>query len=588
MDIKERFQNISKNPDVSVSDFDDIYSYIVDTYSANPEKFNEYIKQLKALCLDKAIDHSKYRYRTPIQTTEKLNKSVPSEKSSFASAPVALKTSTDIGKIVSLCREESPFLSFCILRLINIDVRVPEKFHVLFSKSISEDWINKTFKPDSLQKVDNILATELDSKCSWVLLCLFHPSDPQIIPYVQKLLDKNPELLILDISDHDNGEDGASCWRKHRDTLFAGTISGKPGLLICDLLNAEQECLVKDFFGSNVNFLVYAALTSGLSGAKVILVSTKISPGDQRKHVIKIREKSRSKLKKENDNFNNFVAPYWVPEQHLTADFKESSRYHAIRYPFASKDTINISISFTWKYKESSNLEELQIIINKIFSHTLCAKWHGVIKQNELIVAEAFDGIFDVSKSNAVLDQLLSPAYSAGTTVNRDQLKKILETKIKFLECLNHGDFHSDNIQIDKSNDIFLIDFGLTGYYPAGLDYATLEASIRFKLLDYSVDPKILKGRDSDPLTKFDNLITREEKLEGEVDKAEAICSVIRERFLNDFSGKAKIPDLKVQYLFCLLALCLRQIKYGELNRRYILQILSQIIVPLYEHVITI
>jgi len=586
MDIEARFRQISENKSASPSEFDALYFDIIETFSGDPKQLDNHIGELKALCLTRAIDHSKYKYRGASAADKKQTKPLsPLQNSARPSIGQANKL-VNVGGVVRLCREKVSFLSFSLFKFNIENSSGTEQLKVLYSESINEDWIHKTFRPDSADKISSFQVTSLDSSCSWVVLCLFHSSDRNVVEQLQQLLNDNEDLLILDLADFEGCEIEGHCWKKDRKKLFNGTVPNQSSLLIHDLLNAEQECLIKDFFGPDAGFLVCSDLKGGLSGARVILVAPNIGLGDPRKHVIKVCKKTKSKLKQEHENFQRLVAPFWIPDQHMTEDFKESLCYEAIRYPFASKDTISSSNSFTTKYRACQRIEVLQTVVGNIFNHTLFQKWREHSKDQRKTFTAAFEQMLNIADSKKTLEQLLSPAFSAVIELNQVQLEDILNVEIEILECPNHGDLHSDNIQIqDESNDVFLIDFGLTGIYPAGLDYAALEASIRFKLLDYSVDQKILLPCDADPLSKFDNLIMPGEPLTGEVDKAVKVCSMIRQTFLNDFSEKGKnLEGLKIQYLCCLLALCLRQIKYQELNRRYILQIMSQIIPALHNH----
>ena len=578
MDIEARLQNILENPKASTADFDSFYLDVVSALGDDTTQINEYIKRLKSICLERAIDHSKYKYREISPSLKKQDNQPKIEEDARAISSI------DIQQIVLACREKAPFLSFSVFRL-NMDDgdhRKPCKMRVIFSESLNEDWIHKTYHPDSATSFSDFHIKSLDPSHSWVILCLFHSSDRGTVNWIKNLLRENQELLILDLADYESGEREDHCWKKDRKKLFNGTVPDKPSLLIHGLLDAEQECLIKDFFGSNTGFLVCSDIKGGFSGARVILVAPNIGPGDPRKFVVKICEKSKSKLRREFEQFQNLVSQFWIEGQLFVAEFKESSHYEAIRYPFASADTMRSSISFTKKYKESDSVEVLQSIINNIFNHSLCRKWREQSRKRTSVISEAFSGIVNIADSAISLNYLISPDFSYKTDLDLEQLNKVLKSKATFLICPNHGDFHSDNIQVQaESNEVFLIDFGLTDQYPAGLDYAALEASIRFKLLDHSVDSKILLPLDSDPLSKFDNLIRPGEPFKSEIDKAQKLCSLIRERFLNDFAEKGSIKDLKFQYLCCLLGLCLRHIKYPNMNRRYILQVLAQIVPPL-------
>jgi len=587
MDIDASLKGLSENPSSSPDDFDAAYFAAISALGDKPEQLDAFIRQLKALCFARAIDYSKYKYRGGILAPKKKSGLPFPIKPNPPNAGVGRpKTSIDIMGITQKYRDKIPFLSFTAFRLNCEDNGAPERLFVLYSECLNEDWVLKTFRPDGTHQFSDFQIKMLAPGCSWVLLCLFHSSDRNIVDKLTDLVSGTQELRVLSLSDLENGED--SYWKKDRKHLFNGTIPDKPSLLIHDLLDAEQECLIKDFFGSNAGFLVCSDLKGGFSGARVILVAPNIGLGDPRKYVVKVCEKSKSKLKQEFDHFQNLVAPFWIPDQFLAAEFKESLHYQALRYPFASKDTILQSTSFTSRYSSTTDVEALQAIVKSVFDHSLCQKWRERCRKRATTVTNAFAPILNISDSMNSLEELLSPVFSSASVIDKAQLAKVLNAEVEFIECPNHGDLHSDNIQVqDESNEVFLIDFGLTATYPAGLDYAALEASIRFKLLDYSVDPKILFPLDAEPLSKFDNLIRVGEPAKGVVDKAQKLCSMVRERFLNDFSDKGmSIPELKVQYLCCLLILCLRQIKYPNMNRRYILQIISQILPPLYNELI--
>lgn len=578
MDIEARLRQLTESQSPSSEELDAFYTDAVAAFGATPVVLDGHIKRLKALCLERSIDHSKYRYRSAPAVAAAAGEV---RVGALASAADPSSADVDVKPLITFCRERAPFLSFGMLRLSRPGKKA-EKLAVLYSECISDEWVHKNFHPDHSGPVVNFQVSDLPTDASWVILCVFHSSDRGVVAAVEKLLALNSDLLVLDLSDFEGGEE--SFWKKDRRRLFNGTVPSKTCLLINDLLDAEQECLIKDFFGSNAGFLVCSDLKGGFSGARVILVAPNIGVGDPRKYVVKVCAKSKSKLRDEFDRFQNLVAPFWVQEQFMAAEFKESPRYQAIRYPFASKDTIRHSHSFTDKYRRGdSAIGVLQAIVGNVFDHSLCKKWREEARARKKNFAEAFAPVLDMAEANAALDRLLSPAFSFEAIINREQLNQVLSAQIDYLECTNHGDLHSDNIQLqDESNDVFLIDFGLTGAYPAGLDYAALEASIRFKLLDYSVDPRILHPMDADPMSKFDNLIRPGEPAPGEAERALKLCSAIRERFLNDFSSKKGISDLKVQYLSCLLALCLRQTNYSDINRRYILQLMSQIIPTLH------
>lgn len=589
MDIEARFRQLAENPTAPISAFDAFYDDAVIGLSNDLPRLDSYIARLRDLCVDRAIDHSRFT----LKGSQPLRKPLAADTKSNPKSDFRNISTVDVSRIVRSCREKCPFLSFAILSVPHKNPTAPQKFKTLSTECIDQDWVSQVFKPDVMGQISRSQKIELDSDSSWVVLCLFHSRDRDQHAQITGLLTARPEIRILDLDVFEAGEPIDSCWRQDRTRPQNGTALGKPSIIVHDLLDAEEEHLIKEFFGPKAGFLRCVGLKGGNSGTKVILVTQSIGPGDARKHVVKIEAKSKHKLQKEIENFQNYVDPYWIQNQPLEIKSAESPRYRAIKYPFASQDTIHESTSLTDRYiggdSGGESVEGLRAIIQKIFEHQLCKRWREKTSTRKEKIADVFTELLDWPETERTLDLLLSPSYSVETKLDRAQLRETMNSSLEFVECLNHGDLHSDNVQVEiGGSNVYLIDFGWTGKFPAGLDYAMLEASIRFKLLDPSIDIRIHRDADANPFDKFDASMGFGESTKDDGDRARKISLTIRERFLNDFySQQPNLSALKAQYLCCLLVLCLRQIAYKDMNRRYILQIIGQIMPQLHLHLAT-
>jgi hypothetical protein len=567
------FDELKSNANAPISQFDGLYDQIIGEHSSNLTEFNKSVQELKALCLQRGIDHSRYsllKVSPPKQksTNSSATASTIGENEAVSTPPTV--EPVDVERVIRAYAESFYFLPYTFIRAEGDIASSPERLIVLYGKQLDEHSIESVFKPERSMHLSRFLKEQLDPKFTWLIFILFHSSDHDSIEKAKSVLDAFPYARIFCRKDYENKE--TEYWKKDRSRVYNETLSENPCLLVHDTVDAEREYLIKNLFGTKIGFLVCATLKSGFSGSKVFLLSPVASLGDNRKFVLKISEKKDSKLVKERDNYKNYVEPFWNENQQITADWIETSRYHVIRYPFASVDTISNSISFTEKYKKTDDPQKMKDLITRIFDHKLHEKWRGTSKVKTEKFKVAFGGLFQWSKAKSSLEALLKVNPSIGYKI--EDIDALVEREISFVECISHGDFHTDNIQVqDDPAAVFLIDFGETERFPAGVDHVALEASIRFRLIDYAIDPNLLEESDLSNIQNFDSLIkVTETSFDGdEINKLIKTSSVIRERFLNDFLKHRTTDELRKQYLYCLLALSLRQVSYPDLNRRYIL-----------------
>lgn len=549
---------------------DQIYEELLKTYSSDLPNLNAKIRDLKNACIERSIDHSKYELRGEHKTSiKRKNPENAGERRVDEVEKSPLRSLISIEKIIESYKKQHNFLSYCLAKIEGEPGR-SEKLTILYGKELTDHAATITYSPDKTFPLSKFKIGDLDARYTNIILVLFHASDQASQEQLNTILKTSQSATFFNLNDYLNKEE--TFWKRNKNDVYNETLSESKKLLIHDSICSERDCLLKSFFGNSVGFLKYEDLKGGLSGSKVLLITPTGNKGDTRKYVVKISPLIGSKLGVEFQNFKNFVEPYWVNNQQLTVDWAETTNYQAIRYPFASADTISDSISFSKKFRDTTDPESIKNLINKIFDHDLQTKWRNDTISVTKKFTDAFSNILNWPKTKSTLNVLLSPTFTKTAPFTIEQLIPLLDANMVYHECTNHGDFHSDNIQVQVDRDsVYLIDFGFTGTAPIGFDYAALEASIRFKLLDYSIDPSIMSDLDESPAIKFDCLINHNSKFNGDADKIHKCSSVIRQKFLNDFSGKVEIEELKKNYMRCLLAISLRQVNYDDMNRRYII-----------------
>lgn len=578
MGIKSSHQLIAEleaNSDASPMECDFVFDTAIQE-GLSPESLDAVIARLKNRCMALGVDHTKY---VQIKGHSK-NVSRPAGPSPMVSISTSQSYSgpqkVDISKIVKTHDQLYPFLSKVFLRLECGLVSADEKLVLLYGKTLSEHTSFGGVNYEKAMPLSDFTKDSIDQKFNWVILVLFHSSEKQSENEILRIRELFTQIKYLDLNDFLMNEEGI--WKKDGTRTLSHVFSQNPCMLVHGAITAELECLIKDFFGHSHGFLEYVSLKGGFSGSMVLLVSPKAGIGDQKKFVLKISKKNDEKLLAEKINYKDFVEPYWVSGQYITSDWRETPSLCAIRYPFASTDTISDSISFSKLYLDGQLPVVIRTFIDRVFDHKLQAKWRESVVTKKASFEKAFKKILKKEKTKAAIPALISMCPSAPIEVA--SLDTIHEKELDYIECINHGDFHSDNIQVQVNEEaVFLIDFGLTGRYPAGLDYAMLEASIRFKLLDHSVDSEYLVHNHIRFIDSFDSPNGMVKSFSNDAEQALFTISCIRDRFLSDFSGHvADIKILKAQYLYCLLSICLRQLNYKELNRRYMLLVVQELV----------
>ena len=211
MDIEAQLEAARTNPTATRQDLDALYIEAAAALKDVPQHLNEFINRLKAVCLEKAFDHSKYKLRELPQpqivgddaTISRSADAGRGRKKSSASA-------YPIKKILERCRSEAAFLGFALMRYRAAE-GLPGKFAVVGSRSVSDEWIGRTFQPDFYAGFSQFQSSSLSNSSSWVLLFLFHSTDTEVLTGLQAFVNSHSQLEFFDVEDFEANEAEGQC-----------------------------------------------------------------------------------------------------------------------------------------------------------------------------------------------------------------------------------------------------------------------------------------------------------------------------------------------------------------------------------------
>ncbi|MCK6598417.1 MAG: aminoglycoside phosphotransferase family protein [Bdellovibrionaceae bacterium] len=343
-------------------------------------------------------------------------------------------------------------------------------------------------------------------------------------------------------------------------------------------LSKSEESLVKSFFPATApSSIQYKLLKGGFSGSKVIEVSQVFSTIKPCRFVIKIDLKRNKKIATEEKAVKQWVSNLVTLYQ---TEKKENATHEALKYQFASSDGKRESISFNHFFKENS-LTKISTCLESLLESDLFREWEATqFKKNQkIIVQDLFKALVDLKKVSEWVDKISFENASS----DKELFSSILSSELpSYVEKVCHGDLHSENIIIDQ-DQVFLIDFGMTGSLPCFLDYATLETSIRLKLTPNYLPTKVLLNADDDFLFKFD---ISEDSIDSKISdpdlkKSYKIISKIRSKAIHKVRSEQDTygtnEELELNYLLSLFCLLLRNLKYTDLNQKYAIQLARKV-----------
>jgi serine/threonine protein kinase len=266
------------------------------------------------------------------------------------------------------------------------------------------------------------------------------------------------------------------------------------GRVIFDHLTLNQ--IDRELISKACNFsskVFLASLDKGLSGSKVYLAKWKLNNRNVSKyHVFKIGK--YEKLKKEEDAIKNVASVVQSSFAQANLFPHENSIDALLRQEFKGGD-MGEGKSLRLYIQEINDINRIRSIINNLYCKKLY-EWN----QTERLDEEEDEPVKKIKIKDA-LDWWLSKEdiEKASTEIGKSQIefriKKLFElsitdiknilNEIKEIEVdddpgIVHGDLHSQNVIIDKSDKIHLIDFGWTGIKWRLVDFLMMECSLKY------------------------------------------------------------------------------------------------------------
>jgi hypothetical protein len=341
-------------------------------------------------------------------------------------------------------------------------------------------------------------------------------------------------------------------------------------------LERSEEALIKSFFPAKPSLIQYKILKGGFSGSKVVEVCQAVSVHRPRKFVIKIGTRKAQKIAREEDAVKQWVSNLVSTYQ---TEKKENATHEALRYQFASIDGKRESTSFSQYFKENPS-KNVRSIVEKLFGDELFSAWEEwqIRKEEPRSIGDLYRDYVDPGELQTLVRRIAFDKADWG------QFERVLKAKVPcYVTKVCHGDLHSENIIIDDEK-VFLIDFGMTSSSAhCFIDYATLEASIRFKLTPPYFPTSELARVDGHFLEEFDVTdASLAEKIENsDLRKSYEVISKIRQVAIQKVRANTNTyrsnDELELNYLIALFCISLRNIGFSDLNQKYGMSLCCQL-----------
>ncbi len=406
-------------------------------------------------------------------------------------------------------------------------------------------------------------------------LCLLLVSDFSTM--ASRLLDNRGEILkkfsTFKYYELIFEEDRAKPYEYEGERFFDCFESDATISLSNGALDKSEESLVKSFFPPSPSQIQYKILKGGFSGAKVLEVCQDFSVVKPCRYIVKIGKRNDRKIQDEERAVKKHVSSYSAKYQ---TEIKSNATYEAIKYQFASSDSKRDSTSFKDFFKHSRSAQIRPVVVD-LFTKDLFKEWERLQFRTKqpIKISELYNEYVDWLKIEKVVREISFEKSDDDI----QKFKKCLDITLKYnVSKTSHGDLHSENVIIDGASPL-LIDFGMTGVRHSLIDYATLETSIRLKLIPPYFPTNVICKHDVD-----DNFLFRLDVPDASIGakvsnptlvKAYEVISTIRKLALErskaiaiDFDSN---DDIQKHYLVSLFCISLRNLKYEDLNQKYAL-----------------
>lgn len=258
-----------------------------------------------------------------------------------------------------------------------------------------------------------------------------------------------------------------------------------------------------------------APLDKGLSGSLVLMGRWSIAGASSKFHVFKIG--NPGKLRREYEAINGIAAPLVrnFPNAHYQVS---ADGTRAILSQEFMGDSDGSTRSLRQYIEAAVDESEVTQILNRLYTERII-DW--LPKQptpgipttvGEELKSWVSKGNFQAAVEGvgrAGVEASLKELFSVDVARVAKLIKLVLGAPINVEKGPIHGDLHSQNIIVDHSNRISLIDFGWTGVRWRAIDYLWLECSLKFVV--------------ASPYARLDDLIYLDEMLDRAWDDDKAL-----------------------------------------------------------------
>jgi SAM-dependent methyltransferase len=278
----------------------------------------------------------------------------------------------------------------------------------------------------------------------------------------------------------------------------------EPNFLFLGLDDYAKELLTLACAGTE--WIELTPLDKGLSGSLVLMGRWSISGASSKFHVFKIGDPR--KLKREYDAIVGIAAPL-VRNFPNAAYWPSKDGKRAILSQEFLGDGDGSTTSLRQFIERAKDDDSVRSILDRLYSERII-DW--LPKQHQKPIETTVNielqnwiskGDFD-SAVREVGEDGLQDSISERFGVNLQKIKKlirlVLDAPVTVEKGPVHGDLHSQNVIVDRSNRINLIDFGWTAIRWRAIDYLWLECSLKFVV--------------ASPYARLGDLLGMEEKLD--------------------------------------------------------------------------
>ena len=336
----------------------------------------------------------------------------------------------------------------------------------------------------------------------------------------------------------------------------------------------EEEKIIKKLCSNfNTPLVIYKTLKEGNSGAKVIEVRPKKRFGSEfeKRFIIKYCERDDAKkIKKEDENFGNFIAGYRGFSEY-ECKYEKTLCHEGIRYSYAISDDESKSYSYHELLNNSkeSLAFDIKESIGKLFGINLFSCWRESLSEVECKTKDLYQPYINFDKTVEAIATILN---LSNEQVQSNELyinfQKIWEYRMTFNKKVCHGDLHSENFFIDNQG-VYLIDFGFTGENHALIDHTSLECSIKFKHIPFYVPEDELELIEDQMLSE--NAFNLSTGVKGISRKKVTDLIEVVQQIRHSSVGLIVDNNSKMEYYISLFIMTIRQIRYPDMNQRYAL-----------------